>query len=47
MPGKIYIITAGVMTLEDRTAEVKADDSVVILPFEWHTIENLDPVKEL
>ena len=46
---EIYIVTAGrgLMTLEGGTAEVKTGDSVVILPFEWHTIENLDPEEEL
>ncbi|MEM7672215.1 MAG: cupin domain-containing protein [Verrucomicrobiota bacterium] len=46
---EVYIITAGrgQMMVEDKYKEVKAGDSVVILPNEWHTIENLDPKADL
>ena len=46
---EVYMVTAGraIMMLEDKTVEVKAGDSIVILPNEWHTIENSDPEKEL
>ena len=41
---EVYMVTAGRarMMLEDQYRDVKAGDSIVILPFEWHTIENLD-----
>ena len=46
---EIYMVTAGkgLMMLEGKTVEVVAGDSVVILPNEWHTIENADPKEEL
>ena len=35
------------MMLADQYKDVKAGDSIVILPFEWHVIDDLEPEKEL
>ncbi|MGB0370281.1 MAG: cupin domain-containing protein [Opitutales bacterium] len=46
---EVYLIIEGkgLMMLEDSTKEVKAGDSIVILPNEWHNIKNLDEKEDL